>query len=72
MTRTLRHLVFMPAAILALAAVLPAQQFSMPPLDGLPFRQIGPAAFGGRIDDVEAVPGNPRIIFVGAASGGIF
>lgn len=35
-------------------------------------RQIGPAAFGGRIDDIEAVPSDPRIIFVGTASGGIF
>ncbi|HEX2445065.1 MAG TPA: hypothetical protein VHJ77_14060 [Vicinamibacterales bacterium] len=42
------------------------------PLDGLEWRHIGPAAFGGRIDDVEAVESNPKIIFVGTASGGIF
>ena len=42
------------------------------PLDGLEWRHIGPAAFGGRIDDVEAVASNPKIIFIGAASGGIF
>jgi photosystem II stability/assembly factor-like uncharacterized protein len=42
------------------------------PLDGLEWRHIGPAAFGGRIDDVEAVASNPKIVFVGAASGGIF
>ncbi len=36
------------------------------------WRQIGPAAFGGRIDDVEAVVGNPHIIFIASASGGIF
>jgi len=36
------------------------------------WRQIGPACFGGRIDDVEAVVNNPKIIFVGTASGGIF
>ncbi|MGH3116469.1 MAG: WD40/YVTN/BNR-like repeat-containing protein, partial [Gaiellales bacterium] len=42
------------------------------PLDGLEWRHIGPAAFGGRIDDVEAVVSDPKIIFIGAASGGIF
>ena len=36
------------------------------------WRQIGPASFGGRVDDIEAVADNPRIIFVGAASGGVF
>ena len=36
------------------------------------WRHIGPAAFGGRVDDIEAVPGDPRTIFVASASGGIF
>ena len=36
------------------------------------WRHIGPAAFGGRIDDIEAVPADPRIIFVATASGGLF
>ena len=36
------------------------------------WRQIGPAAFGGRVDDIEAVAGDPRIIFVGSAAGGVF
>ncbi|MGB6338219.1 MAG: hypothetical protein WBF32_00445 [Candidatus Aminicenantaceae bacterium] len=36
------------------------------------WRQIGPAAFGGRIDDVEAVVGKPHIIFIASASGGVF
>jgi photosystem II stability/assembly factor-like uncharacterized protein len=36
------------------------------------WRQIGPAAFGGRVDDIEAVATDPRIIFVGTASGGVF
>ncbi len=38
----------------------------------LKWRQIGPACFGGRIDDIEAVPENPQIIFIATASGGIF
>jgi hypothetical protein len=36
------------------------------------WHHIGPAAFGGRIDDVEAVVGNPRILFVASAAGGVF
>ena len=40
--------------------------------DGTSWRHLGPAAFGGRIDDIEAVADDPRIIFVAAASGGVF
>jgi len=40
--------------------------------DHLKWRQIGPAAFGGRIDDVEAVVEKPHIMFIASASGGIF
>jgi len=47
-------------------------QFTPDLLKNLKWRQIGPACFGGRIDDIEAVPENPNIIFIGAASGGIF
>ena len=50
-------------------AQLPAAQ---PWPHAITARQIGPAAFGGRIDDIDAVPADPRIIFVGTASGGIF
>lgn len=36
------------------------------------WRHLGPASFGGRIDDIEAVADDPSTIFVGTASGGIF
>src|SRR5215216_6375895 len=36
------------------------------------WRHIGPAAFGGRVDDIEAVPSDPRTIFVASAAGGVF
>ncbi len=39
---------------------------------GFSWRHIGPAAFGGRIDDVDVAPGDTAIIFVATASGGIF
>ncbi len=35
-------------------------------------RSIGPATTGGRIHDVEAVPSDPSIIWVAAASGGLW
>jgi photosystem II stability/assembly factor-like uncharacterized protein len=41
-------------------------------LDRLEWRHIGPANFGGRVDDIEAVPGKPTTIFVGTAGGGVF
>jgi photosystem II stability/assembly factor-like uncharacterized protein len=40
-------------------------------LKGLKFREIGPAAMGGRIDDFAVVESNPDIIYVGTASGGV-
>lgn len=41
-------------------------------LDFLRWRHIGPASFGGRIDDIEAVESRPSTIFVGAAGGGVW
>lgn len=35
-------------------------------------RQIGPAVMGGRISAIDAVTKDPRIIYVGAAGGGIW
>ena len=41
-------------------------------MKNLRFRSIGPATMGGRIDDFAVVESDPRIIYVGAAAGGIF
>src|SRR5882672_8465879 len=41
-------------------------------LKNLKFREIGPAAMGGRIDDFAVVESNPDIIYAGTASGGVF
>src|SRR5271165_2485162 len=40
--------------------------------DRLEFRSIGPASMGGRITDVEGVAGNPALVYVATASGGLF
>ena len=38
----------------------------------LEWRNIGPANMMGRTTDIEGVPGNPNIVYVGTASGGIW
>ena len=42
------------------------------PFDALHFRSIGPAVTGGRIQDLEIDPKNPAVLYVGAATGGIW
>src|SRR5215207_3535372 len=37
----------------------------------LDWRSIGPANMGGRTADVEGVPGNPNVVYVGTGSGGV-
>ncbi|MBA3269340.1 MAG: glycosyl hydrolase [Acidobacteria bacterium] len=39
---------------------------------GLQFRNIGPAAMGGRIDDLAVLESNPAIFYVGTATGGLW
>lgn len=41
-------------------------------LDRLPWRSVGPANPGGRIDDLAVVESNPRIVYVATASGGVW
>jgi photosystem II stability/assembly factor-like uncharacterized protein len=38
----------------------------------LEFRSIGPASMGGRVTDVEGIPGNPWLVYAATASGGLF
>ncbi len=41
-------------------------------LANLSWRSIGPANMGGRVSDVEGVPGDPNTVYVATGSGGIF
>jgi photosystem II stability/assembly factor-like uncharacterized protein len=84
MVRTRMRLV--PAAVCALATLaaaqdptpVPAPSPAPPPaldlglLADLKARSIGPAVCGGRIGAVAGVPGDPTIVWVGAASGGVW
>jgi photosystem II stability/assembly factor-like uncharacterized protein len=55
-----------------LTLVTAAVQSPQTPFDSLRFRSIGPAVMGGRVHDIEAVPGNPAIVYVATASGGLW
>ena len=44
----------------------------VPSFDALQWRNIGPANMAGRVTDIEAVDANPAIVYVGAASGGVW
>src|SRR5438876_8421797 len=41
-------------------------------LGNIKFRNLGPAAGGGRVAAVAGVPGQPNVYYVGAAAGGVF
>src|SRR4051812_28647209 len=77
MMRTVPRPVILAALVgLALVAALaPSRmraQAGRSPFDGLHFRDIGPAAAGGRIHDLEIDPRDPAILYVAAATGGIW
>ena len=66
-----------PYAIVSLLVVLTlslpaAQSADHALLKEFAWRSIGPVNMGGRIDDIESVEGNPSIIYVGAATGGVW
>jgi photosystem II stability/assembly factor-like uncharacterized protein len=42
------------------------------PFDALHFRDIGPAATGGRLHDLQIDPKDPAVLYVAAATGGIW
>ena len=58
--------------VILVAAAAPAQQLDEAMLARLPWRAIGPAVMGGRIDDVAVDERNPSVIYIGAASGGVW
>lgn len=63
---------FLELALGALVAIPPLAQAQAGTWPDSAWREIGPASFGGRVDDIEAVADDPRTIFVGSASGGVF
>jgi len=70
----LRRLISGGAAALAIAALATPVRAQIDPelLAGMQARSIGPAGMSGRIADIEAVVSNPDIVYVGAATGGVW
>ncbi|HEX6941006.1 MAG TPA: hypothetical protein VF158_16425 [Longimicrobiales bacterium] len=59
--------------VVLLPGTLRAQSPTVPKLySELTFRSIGPAVAGGRIHDVESLPGDRGTVYVATASGGIW
>ncbi len=59
-----------PALFLCL--IISAQKTSLDQFKNLKPRNIGPAGMSGRITTIDAVVANPNIVYVGAASGGVW
>ncbi len=83
-SRTRRTLATLSLCLLAGAAMF-AQGFGVqqqasrpvnasddPMLRGFVFRSIGPAAMGGRVDDIQGVIDDPMTVWVGLATGGLW
>jgi len=73
----MRQVRLLPACLAAAALAAPAQAQLSAPLDSatlaaFPWRNIGPANMSGRVTDIEAVAGNPKIFYVASATGGIW
>jgi len=60
------------AVVLAGGGIAGAQEVNPAHLSALTARSIGPAGMSGRIAAIEAVESDPNILFVGAATGGLW
>ncbi len=63
---------FVLLLMIVLAPARTATQAGRSPFDALHFRDIGPAATGGRLHDIQIDPSNPAVLYVAAATGGIW
>jgi photosystem II stability/assembly factor-like uncharacterized protein len=59
--------------LLTLAATAtPAADLNSELFERLEWRNIGPATMGGRITAIRGIPGDPALVYVATASGGLF
>ena len=59
-------------SLLLITSLAQAQQLDIEKLKGIIPRAVGPAGMSGRITAVDVVNNNPNVIYIGAASGGIW
>ncbi|MGC1783000.1 MAG: hypothetical protein WA708_10815 [Acidobacteriaceae bacterium] len=60
------------AFLIALPIPARSQTVTANPLEGIPFRAIGPAIMGGRIDAIAVQKNQPSVFYVGTATGGLW
>ena len=58
--------------ILWITLPMSAQTLDFDSLENLKIRNIGPANMSGRITTIDVLTSNPKIMYVGAASGGVW
>ena len=61
----------LPALALTAGAIL-AADLNSALFERLEWRNIGPATMGGRITSIAGIPGNPALVYVATAAGGLF
>jgi photosystem II stability/assembly factor-like uncharacterized protein len=70
------HRPLLSAAVLICISLINSRsadaQSSLPKLDGLAWRPVGPAIMGGRIDDFAVDEKNPSLFYVATATGGLW
>jgi len=66
----MKRFTFAMIAPALMAPALFAQDASL--FERLEYRSIGPAAMGGRMTDIEGIPGNPWLVYAATASGGLW
>lgn len=54
------------------AAALVAPASAAPTFGDMKYRWVGPAVMGGRLDVVAGIPGNPKVVYLGHSSGGLW
>ncbi|MGA7616566.1 MAG: hypothetical protein WBX15_15445 [Thermoanaerobaculia bacterium] len=68
----MRRLITLLSAVLALTAISAGAQVDSELLAGMKARAIGPATMSGRIAAIEGVDSDSHIVYVGAATGGVW
>jgi photosystem II stability/assembly factor-like uncharacterized protein len=63
---------FLTFTLLCFGLSINAQTLNFDTLQNLKIRNVGPANMSGRITSIGVVNANPKIIYVGAASGGVW
>ncbi len=59
-------------SLILLTSIVHAQQLDIEKLKGIKPRSVGPAGMSGRITAIDVVNDQPNVIYVGAASGGVW